>query len=71
MSITNLEAQVTGRIWKVEQSTGQKVTEGDVVIIIESMKMEIPHESPSSGTLTVLVAEGDMVKEGQVLATVS
>lgn len=71
MSITNIEAQVSGRVWKVEQPTGQQVGEGEVVLIVESMKMEIPHEATVSGALTVLVAEGDTVKEGQVLATVS
>lgn len=71
MPITNIEALVSGRVWKVEQSTGQQVGEGVVVPIVESMKMEIPHEASATGTLTVLVAQGDAVKEGQVLATVS
>ncbi len=71
MSTTALESQVSGRVWKLVCHSGQEVSEGELVIVVESMKMEIPHESPASGTVRLVVAEGDTVTEGQVLATVS
>ena len=67
----NIESQVSGTVWKVEKSSGQSVTEGEVILIVESMKMEIPHEAVGTGTVTVLVAEGEVVKKGQLLAKVS
>jgi biotin carboxyl carrier protein len=66
-----VESLVTGRVWKVESSVGQQVQEGDVLLILESMKMEIPIESPASGTLTALnVAVEQTVAEGEILAVV-
>jgi acetyl-CoA carboxylase biotin carboxyl carrier protein len=70
MALT-IESQVSGTVWKVETPFGQTVTEGDVIFIVESMKMEIPIGAAGAGTITVLVAECETVKEGQVLATVS
>jgi acetyl-CoA carboxylase biotin carboxyl carrier protein len=67
----NIESQVSGTVWKVEKPSGQPVTEGEVILIVESMKMEVPHEAVGAGTVTVLVAEGEVVKEGQLLAKVS
>lgn len=70
MSI-EVEAQITGNIWKIEKAVGDKVTEGDILMIMESMKMEIPVESPGSGRLKELkVQEGDSVEEGAILAVV-
>ena len=66
----NLYADITGTVWKVEVSPGQTVAEGDTLLIVESMKMEIPVESPSAGTVReVLVAEGEAVQDGQWLVT--
>ena len=48
---TEVEAQITGNIWKIETATGDTLGEGDVILIMESMKMEIPVEAPCSGTL--------------------
>lgn len=67
----SIQSQVSGRVWKVECPTGATVQAGDCVVIVESMKMEIPHEAPASGSVTVLVAEGDLVQEGQLLATLA
>ncbi len=68
---TEVEAQITGNIWKIEKAVGDSISEGDILIIMESMKMEIPVESPSGGELTELrVAEGDSVEEGDILAVV-
>lgn len=65
----NIKADVTGKVWKLEAQPGAALGSGDVVMILESMKMEIPVEAPKAGRLaSIAVAEGDDVKEGQVLA---
>jgi acetyl-CoA carboxylase biotin carboxyl carrier protein len=62
-------SEVVGSVWKCECESGQTVHEGDVLFIIESMKMEIPVESTHAGKVTeILVKEGEPVAEGQVLA---
>ena len=66
-----VESEVTGNVWKVLFEEGAKVVEGDVIMILESMKMEIPVESPKSGTLTsIKVVPEEQVDEDQVLAIV-
>ena len=71
MSRIEVESEVTGNVWKVEVQSGAEVAEGDVLIIIESMKMEIPVEAPAGGVVTeVLVAPEDAVEEDQVLAVI-
>jgi acetyl-CoA carboxylase biotin carboxyl carrier protein len=68
---SNLESIVTGKVWKIEKAVGDPVAAGESVMILESMKMEIPIESPVSGVLqSIAVAEGESVNEGQVLAVV-
>jgi acetyl-CoA carboxylase biotin carboxyl carrier protein len=63
-----VEAQVTGRVIRIETSVGAVVEEEDVLLIVESMKMEIPVEAPCPGTVVeVRVGEGDQVAEGDVL----
>jgi acetyl-CoA carboxylase biotin carboxyl carrier protein len=65
---TSVRAHITGTVWKIEVSLGDRVEEGQVCVILESMKMEMPLEAPSSGTITELrVAEGQAVSEGDVL----
>ena len=69
MPVIDIKAEVTGKVWKLEAAAGTGLATGDVVMILESMKMEIPVEAPKAGRLAaVTVAEGDSVKEGQVLA---
>ncbi len=69
MPVIDIKADVTGKVWKIESAAGTALAAGDVVMILESMKMEIPVEVPKAGRLASLaVAEGDSVKEGQVLA---
>ena len=64
-----VEAQITGKIWKIEKSVGDEVEEEDVLLIIESMKMEIPVEAPSAGRVAeIRVEEGQSIEEGDVLA---
>ena len=68
---TEVEAQIAGNVWKIEKAVGDDLAEEDVILIIESMKMEIPVEAPCSGRLTeVRVAEGDSIEEGTVLAVI-
>jgi len=68
---TEVEAQIAGSVWKIERAVGDRVNEEDVILVIESMKMEIPVEAPCAGTLTeIRVAEGDAVEEGAVLAVI-
>ncbi len=63
-------SEITGSIWKVEVQPGASVEAGQTLLIVESMKMEIPIESPSAGTVReVLVAEGEGVQDGQWLVT--
>lgn len=72
MAMTQLKADVTGSVWKIVRSAGQALQPGDTVMILESMKMEIPVIAEDGGTLVELhVAEGQAVSEGQVLAVVS
>ncbi|MDP9104232.1 MAG: biotin/lipoyl-binding carrier protein [Pseudomonadota bacterium] len=63
-----VRSEIAGSVWKIEVAPGDAVAEGDVLMILESMKMEIPVEAPSAGVVqTIQVAEGDPVKEGQGL----
>ena len=62
-----VETEVAGKVWKIETAVGQTVAADDTLILIESMKMEIPVAAPRAGTIIeILVAEGDAVAEGQV-----
>ena len=71
MAKHSIESEVTGTVWKVEVSVGDSVEEGDVLLILESMKMEIPVESPADGTVSeLLVVPEDAVEEDQVVAIV-
>ncbi len=71
MASTNIESIVTGKVWKIEKQIGDAVAAGEPIMILESMKMEIPIESPVDGIVqSVSVAEGESVNEGQVLAIV-
>jgi acetyl-CoA carboxylase biotin carboxyl carrier protein len=68
---TEVEAQIAGSVWKIEKSLGDSVDEEEVILIIESMKMEIPVEAPCSGRLVELrVGEGDAIEEGAILAVI-
>ena len=64
----NVEAHITGTVWKVECQVGQAIADGDTVAIIESMKMEMPVESEEEGTVAeIRCEEGQSVTEGDVL----
>tara|TARA_S200000501_G_scaffold108447_1_gene101824 strand:+ start:343 stop:582 length:240 start_codon:yes stop_codon:yes gene_type:complete len=71
MAKMEVESEVTGNVWKILVEEGSKVTSGDVVMILESMKMEIPVEASADGTITeLLVQEEDQVEEDQVVAMI-
>jgi biotin carboxyl carrier protein len=71
MAKQDVESEVTGNVWKVLKSVGDSVAEGEVIMILESMKMEIPVESPAAGTLSqVLVEPEEQVEEDQVVAVI-
>ena len=66
--MADIEAHITGNVWKIEVSVGDQVKDGDTVVILESMKMEIPVEAEDDGTVKeILCEEGDSVSEGDVL----
>ena len=68
---TAVEAQITGNVWKIEKSVGDQVAPEEVILILESMKMEIPVEAPCAGRLAeIRVREGENVEEGAVLAVI-
>ena len=67
---TEVKAHITGTVWKIEVQPGASVSEGDVLLILESMKMEMPVEAPEDGVVEeIRVQEGQPVKEGAVVAT--
>jgi len=64
-----VKSEITGKVWKVETKVGDKLEEDDPILILESMKMEIPIMAPADGTLIeILVAEEDAIEEGQTVA---
>ena len=65
-----IAAHIAGTVWKIQVSPGDTVAEEDVVVILESMKMEMPVEAEDEGTVeAVLVKEGDAVEEGTPLVS--
>lgn len=67
----DVRAELTATVWKVVAEVGASVSAGDELLILESMKMEIPVTAPRSGTLAALsVNEGDAISEGDVLAVI-
>jgi biotin carboxyl carrier protein len=67
--MVDVTAEVGGNVWKVLVAAGQKVAEGDTLVILECMKMEVPVLAPVSGTVAdVKVAEGGAVDEGGLIA---
>ena len=64
----NVEAHITGTVWKVECKVGDEVEEGDTLVILESMKMEMPVEAEDPGTVKeITCSEGQSVSEGDTL----
>jgi acetyl-CoA carboxylase biotin carboxyl carrier protein len=66
--VPDVEAHITGTVWKIEVEVGDSVAEGDTVVILESMKMEMPVEAEDPGVVKeILVEEGQSVSEGDAL----
>ncbi len=66
-----VRAEMVANVWKVVVAAGDSVADGDTLVILESMKMEIPVIAEAAGTVTELrVAEGDVVQEGDVIAVI-
>ena len=64
----NVEAHITGTVWEIEVAVGDAIEEGDTVIVLESMKMEMPVEAEDDGTVKEIVCEeGQSVSEGDTL----
>jgi len=71
MANIEVTSEVTGNVWKVQAKVGDLLAEDDVIMILESMKMEIPVEAPVAGKLVELsVAEEDSIDEDQVVAII-
>ena len=69
--MTEVKAELVGNVWKVQAKPGDQVAEDDVLIVLESMKMEIPVVAPVAGTVKeIRVKETDVVREGQVVAVI-
>ena len=65
----DIKSEISGKVWKIEAGPGTDVKEDDPIIILESMKMEIPVAALRDGKVTeILVAEEELVEEGQVVA---
>ncbi len=66
--MADVTAHITGTVWKIECTVGQKVNEGDTLVILESMKMEMPVEATEGGTVKeIRCKEAQSVSEGDVL----
>ncbi len=71
MAQVKVRSEISARVWKVEVEVGTKVAEGEPIILLESMKMEIPINAPVSGAIVqLLVHEDNSVGEGQLLALI-
>lgn len=69
MAIVEVKTEITGNVWKIVTQVGDRVAEDDPILILESMKMEIPVTAPEDGKLTeILVSENETVTEGTVVA---
>lgn len=72
MAAIAIKSEISGSVWKILKAAGESVAEEEPVMILESMKMEIPVMAPEDGVLASIdVAEGDAVAEGQVVATLA
>ncbi len=69
MALVKILSEVPGTVWKIEARVGDQVVDGDVLLILESMKMEIPVQVTGAGTVAeILVSEGDFVGDGDAVA---
>jgi acetyl-CoA carboxylase biotin carboxyl carrier protein len=70
--VAEVRAEMVANVWKIVAAQGDTISEGDTIVILESMKMEIPVLAETSGTLSELkVEEGQVIQEGDVIAVIS
>ena len=68
--MSKVTAPVTGTVWKIQVKVGDSVDEGQTLVILESMKMEMPVEAPEHGKVSEIpVSEGQAIEEGDVLVS--
>jgi len=71
MAIIDVKTEITGNVWKIVATVGQTLSEDEPILILESMKMEIPVAAPEDGVLIeILACEGNVVTEGAVVARI-
>jgi acetyl-CoA carboxylase biotin carboxyl carrier protein len=71
MAVKKVVTDVAGNVWKIVTKVGDRLAEDDTIMIMESMKMEIPVVAPSDGVLKeLLVAEGESIAEGEIVAII-
>ena len=68
--MAEVRAEMVANVWKIVVADGDTVEDGDTLLILESMKMEIPVIAEDEGTVTIKVVEGDVVQEGDLLAEI-
>jgi acetyl-CoA carboxylase biotin carboxyl carrier protein len=69
--VAEVRAEMVANVWKVVAAEGDQVDDGDTIVILESMKMEIPVLAEGAGTVTSMhVAEGDVIQEGDLIAVI-
>jgi biotin carboxyl carrier protein len=68
--VAEVRAEMVANVWKVVVGQGDQVADGDTLVILESMKMEIPVLAEGSGTVDLKVEEGQVVQEGDLIATI-
>ena len=69
--MAEVRAEMVANVWQVVASEGDQVDDGDTLVVLESMKMEIPVLAEGAGVVTTMhVAEGDVVQEGDLIATI-
>jgi acetyl-CoA carboxylase biotin carboxyl carrier protein len=72
VAVAEVRAEMVANVWKIVAKQGDSVADGDTLVILESMKMEIPVVAESSGTVSeVRVEEGQVVQEGDVIAVIT
>jgi acetyl-CoA carboxylase biotin carboxyl carrier protein len=71
MALVDVKTEITGNVWKIVAQVGDRLEEDDPIMILESMKMEIPVSAPEAGVLKeILVKEEQVVTEGTVVARI-
>ncbi|WP_157522419.1 biotin/lipoyl-binding carrier protein [Herbidospora cretacea] len=68
--MAEVRAEMVANVWKVVVADGETVSDGDTLVILESMKMEIPVIAEDDGVVAIKVAEGDVVQEGDLIAVI-